>query len=481
MTSSLLSTGFSWTASLGQERHCLYQRRHPRSAAFNVPIGATFVGAVDVGALEAAIRAVTARHDCLRSRFDRGSGILRARPQPADAVPVTRHDVRACGSDDERARALAAIGAAEAARPFDIESEPATRAHLVRLSGDEVAMVLNVHHASFDGWSSPLFFQELSRQYTAATTGEPSTPGWPPDVYADYAMAQRKRLRLGGYDDQIEYWREELRDPPPPAAWPPDGVDAAAPWWAGDMAWATLPPELMDAVRSAARSAGTTLFGWALAVYKLTMHRFLDAPAVAVGTPYAARTDQRWQGIIGFFANTVVVPSEFRPDETFRDLVRHTHAQAVRAHANQEVPYGVVVDRLRPPEVPERTPYFQTMFIVQNTPLPDADFGPLRLRTTKIVTGSARYDMTFCLGWRHGRLALELETRPALLSQATAVRFARDYFGLLAASVADPDAAVGRAAPLPVEIGMRLGRELRPGVDGLFEGLVGDWRPAGEP
>jgi hypothetical protein len=112
--------------------------------------------------------------------------------------------------------------------------------------------------------------------------------------------------------------------------------------------------------------------------------------------------------------------------------------------------------------------------------LPDPSFGPLRLRTTKIVTGSARYDLTFCLGWRRGQLALELESRPALISQETAIQLAQEFFGLLAASVLDPHVRVDRIRPLPVGIGVRRGRERAPGVDGLFEGIVGDWRRAVE-
>lgn len=466
----------AWTASLGQERHYGYQQRFPSSAAFNVPVGATWRGPADVGALEDAIRGVTARHDTMRSCFVPRGGLLRAVPQPESAVPVTRHDLRGLRTDAARGDALAEIGAAESARPFDLTTEPATRAHLVRVADDEVALVLNVHHVSFDGWSSPVFFAELADQYASRTQGVPPRRPEPEDVYADYAMAQRKRLRAGGYEAELGYWRERLAGPAPAAAWPGDGRDPAAPWWAGDMAWASLPPGLAAAVQAAAARARTTLFGWTLAVFQVALHRFLGASQVGVGTPYAARTDPRWRELVGFFANTLVMGSVLDPGETFAGAVRRCRDAALAGQQHAGVPFGVVADTLAAPAEPGRTPYFQAMFIVQNTPLPDTAFGDLRLRTTKIVTGSARYDMTFCLGWRRGQLALELETRPALLGQEAAVRFARLFFGLLAASAADPGARAGQAEPLPAPIGVRRSRERAPGVDGLFEGLVGDWR-----
>lgn len=474
MNSSSRSSA-AWIASLGQERHFAYQQRFPDSAAFNVPIAATFTGPVDHTALEAALRAVAARHEPLRCSFVRERGLLRGVPHPAESVPVTQHDLR--GSTElELGTELARIGSTEAARPFDLAAEPAMRAHVVRLREDETALVLNVHHTSFDGWSSPVFFRDLSDRYQELTEDRAAGTAQFEDVFADFAMQQRRRLTAGGFDGEIAYWRDRLAEPAPPAQWPSDDRDKDAPWWAGDMAWATIPEELVEALRRAAAAERTTLFGWTLAVYKVALHRFLDARSVAIGSPYAARTDQRWHDLVGFFANTLVFGYEFDPDETLRDLVRRTHAQAMSGHRQQNVPYGVLVDRFQPPVQEGRTPYFQTMFIVQNTPLPDARFGPLRLRTTKIVTGSARYDLTCCLGWRRGRLALELETRPALLGQETALRFADLFFGLLAASVAEADTRVGALTPLPVRLGVRRGRERTDSVDGLFEGLVGDWR-----
>jgi len=481
MTFSPFTQDIGWTASLGQERHCRYQNRFPDSAAFNVPVGATFTGDVDAGAMEAALRAVAARHVPLRSRYAWGeTGRLRVHPVDPASVPVTRHDLSRCATDAERAEGLADIGATAAARPFRLESEPATRAHLVRLTANETALVLSVHHASFDGWSSPVFFAELADQYRAATTGEQPRRPVQTHTYADFAVEQRRTLAAGGFDLQLEHWRAALRDPAGPLSWPDGAADPTAPWWAGDMAWASIPADLVIAVQAEARAAGTTLFGWTLAIFKLALHRFSGSSQVAVGTPYAARTDRRWSDTIGFFANTVVMESALATTATFRQLVRSAHAESTLAHRYQDVPYGVVVDTLAPEQVPDRTPYFQTMFIVQNTPLPETAFGPLRLRTTKIVTGSARYDMTFCLGWRRGRLALELETRPALVSQEIAIEFAREFFGLLAASVADPDAVAAGAAPLEVKLGIRRSCERAPGVDGLFEGLVGDWRASKE-
>lgn len=230
--------------------------------------------------------------------------------------------------------------------------------------------------------------------------------------YVDFAVWQRRRITRGLHDTQLDYWRQLLADPAPPLPWPQDGRDPESPWWAGDMAWLGLPQSLVQDAQQAARACGTSFFVLGLAVYQLALRRLTGCDRLAVGTPFAGRTDPRWADVVGFFVNTLVMPYAFRPEVPVGRLVEDTHRLVMAAHENQDLPYGVLLDELAPPVEPERTPCFQTMFILQNTPSPTRSFGSGTLATNKLVTGSARYDVTFSLAggtaswpwsWRTGR------------------------------------------------------------------------------
>lgn len=466
----------TWRASLGQERHWAYQQRFPRSAAFNVPIAVLLRGPVDLDLLERALRSVVSRHESLRASFRESGGGLLARLLPPDTVPVHRHDLRRLPPAERPAR-LREVGSAEAARPFDLSAEPTTRAHVVILGAEETVVVVNFHHIAFDGWSSPVFFDDLDAQYRALSAGS-AHPPLPRDRYVDFALWQRRRIERGVHQGQLDHWRETLASPPEALPWPEGDRDPEAPWWAGDMAWLGLPQRLVGDARTAARACGTSFFVLGLAVYQLALRRLTGRDRLAVGTPFAGRTASRWDDVVGFFVNTMVMPYVFDPQVTVGQLIRDTHRTVMLAHENQDLPYGVLLDRLAPPVEPERTPYFQTMFILQNTPAPKRSLGDATLATNKLVTGSARYDVTFSLGWRRGELALELENRPRLVGQDTAIRLARDFFGLLAAATADLTTPVGELEPLAVPLTVHRRGDLRPGVDGLFHGIIGDWRAA---
>lgn len=466
----------TWPTALAQERHWAYQQRFPNAAGFNIPIATQIRGPVDLVALDAAIRAVAARHESLCARFrSAGPGqLLQELCDPAE-IPVHTYDLR--GLDEaERVIRTRQIGSAEAARPFALSEEPTTRVHLIRTTDDELVMVLNVHHIAFDGWSSPVFFAELDDQYSALTSGRQASRAAPAHRYVDFARWQRRQVAAGAYDDQLAYWRRELADPAPPAPWPQHGVDPGAAWWAGDMVWLSFPRQLATAARQTARSLGTTLFVVGMAAYQLALHRLLEAPHLGVGTALAGRVHPRWEEVIGFFVNTAVIPSRLTGGETFRDLVAGVHGRAMRAQQNQQLPYGVLLDALAPPIQPDRTPYFQTLFLLQNYPSPERKLGSARVRSRKLTTGSARYDITFALDTLDGEMALELENRTGLVSQDTAILLARDFFGILAAVVDNPDAPVARLSP--AEVAVQVHRRPHPsaGMDGLFDGLVADWR-----
>ncbi|MFJ5631811.1 condensation domain-containing protein [Streptomyces goshikiensis] len=463
-----------WRPSLGQERHWAYQLRFPDSAAFNVPIAVLLRGKVDLDVLDRALRCVVSRHESLRSSFQESAGRLMARFLDPEDIPVVRHDLSRL-PEDERIVRLRQIGSGEAATPFDLRVEPTTRVHLVTMAEEETVAVVNFHHIAFDGWSSPVFFKDLDEHYRALSAGSSLRPA-PADRYVDFAIGQRRRIERGTYQGQLDHWREILASPPPPLAWPEEGRDPQAPWWAGDMAWLSLPQELCEEAQQLARSLGTSFFVLGLAIYQLALHRLTGCDRLAVGTPFAGRTAPRWDDVVGFFVNTMVMPYTFCPETTLDQLVRDTHRAVMTAHENQDLPYGVLLDSLGPPVKPERTPYFQTMFILQNTPAPKRSLGAATLATNKLVTGSARYDVTFSLGWRRGELTLELENRPRLVGQETAIRLARDFFGLLAAAVADVRSKVGELEPLPVPVTVRRRGDLQPGTDGLFQGIIGDWR-----
>ncbi|MFC4048045.1 condensation domain-containing protein, partial [Dactylosporangium siamense] len=169
-----------------QQRLWFLHRLEPGSVEYNVPVFVRFDGGADLGALRAALAALVARHEVLRTRLvaDEGGTPWQV-VDPAGEVPVRVVDLR--GEADPMPAAERVV-VEELARPFDMAAEWLIRATVVRLSPGETALMLMLHHVASDEWSAAILRRELLALYA----GETLAPL--PVQYADFAVWQRQWL-----------------------------------------------------------------------------------------------------------------------------------------------------------------------------------------------------------------------------------------------------------------------------------------------
>ena len=99
----------------------------------------------------------------------------------------------------------------EASHPFKIMQGPLLRAKLIRINEEEHVLLLTMHHAVTDGWSTGIIWRELSAAYNAFHRGKVSVGLEPlPIQYADFATWQRRWLAAGAMSEQMNFWRRHL-------------------------------------------------------------------------------------------------------------------------------------------------------------------------------------------------------------------------------------------------------------------------------
>ncbi|HSS48512.1 MAG TPA: amino acid adenylation domain-containing protein, partial [Thermoanaerobaculia bacterium] len=176
--------------SFAQERLWFLDQLEPGGSSYSVPAPLRLEGRLDVAALEAALREEVRRHEALRTTFPEVDGrpVQRISPPPALLLPVVDlAGVPAPLREAEQRR----LAAEDARRPFDLARGPLLRAALLRCSGEEAVLLLNLHHIVADGWSAGLLVRELAALYGAALAGEPSPLPELAVQYADFARWQR--------------------------------------------------------------------------------------------------------------------------------------------------------------------------------------------------------------------------------------------------------------------------------------------------
>ncbi|MET7443090.1 condensation domain-containing protein, partial [Streptomyces sp. NPDC005568] len=420
--------------SYAQQRLFFLEEFAPGGAEYVTALALRLRGALDTAALTAALRALVARHESLRTTFDTvdGHGVQIVHP-PQD-VPLPLHDLSAL-PEEERSRSLRHLLTDDRTRPFDLRRGPLLRAGLVRLGADDHVLTLTLHHIVTDGWSTSVLAGDLAHLYRAER--DPGTGQLPPlpVQYADYAHWQRTASGAGT-GEHLAYWKEQLAGTEP-LDLPTDRPRPAVRTGNGATARLVLPPATARRLARVGRDRGATLFTTLVAAAQTFLARLSGERDIAVGTVTSGRDRPETQNLIGFFVNTLVLRSRVDTGRPFPEFLADVRQTVLDAFAHQEVPFEQVVDEVQPARDTSRTPLFQVMVVLQNTPAADLDLPGLDVQDVEQELHHAAFDLTLEFaetesGALHGLLTYNTD----LFDAATAERMA-DQLGTLLAAVAD--------------------------------------------
>ena len=425
--------------SFAQARLWFIDQLQPGSAAYNMPFPLRLRGPLDARALAGALGEIVRRHESLRTVFRAAGGEPAQVVMPAGrfVLPVVDLGGLPAAARDAEARRQAR---ADAARPFDLSRGPLLRTALLRTGEGEADLLVTLHHIVSDGWSIGVLFGELSALYPALAAGASSPLPEPPVQYADYALWQRAQLSEEVLEGQLGYWRERLRGAPPLLELPTDrprpqvqGSEAAGHRFA-------LSPATARGLRALARRESATPFMTLLAGLQALLWRWSGQDDVVVGTPIAGRTQPELEGLIGFFANTLVLRAELSAAEGFGALLGRVREATLGAFAHQELPFERLVEELAPGRSLRHTPLFQVMFALQ----PRDGSGPLRLGNVAAeplsgIAQGAKFDLALAMEDAGERYEGGLLYRRELWDAATTGRMVDHFVALLDAVAADPD------------------------------------------
>ncbi|MEV6975751.1 amino acid adenylation domain-containing protein [Kitasatospora sp. NPDC093806] len=417
--------------SFAQQRMWLFDRFAPGNPAYHVPTAVRIGGALDPVALAGALRALTARHEVLRTVVPEVDGAPAQRVLPVGEPPLTVREL----APGERAQDVVDEFVT---RPFDLAAEVPLRALLLRTAPAEHVLVLVIHHIALDGWSMGVLVEDLGALYDGR-----ELPALPVQ-YADYACWQADRAAEGRWTGQLAHWRERLAGPLPVLELPTDRPRPATPSLAGAVHEFTLPAELTGRLRALGARHGATLFMVLLAGYQTLLGRLSGAEDVVVGTPVAGRDRPELDGLVGCFVNSLALRGDLSGDPAFAALLERTRERVLADFDGQEVPFEQVLDAVGAERDPARHPVFQTMLTLQSARPPRAGFAGLRVEPLDAETGSCLMDLLFTAVERDGGLAFTVEYATDLFDAASVDRLAHRFGVLLAAAAEAPETVLSR-------------------------------------
>jgi amino acid adenylation domain-containing protein len=416
--------------SFAQERLWFLSRYEAEASLYNVPVALRLQGPLNEQALHAALQEIVARHEVLRTSFPENDGAAVQSIAPAMNLPMPVVEI----VETEMPQFLRQ----QSRLPFNLAAGPVIRASLLQLGNQDHVLVVVLHHIVCDGWSLGIMLQELTELYDAFSRGASSPLALLHVQYADFAEWQREWLQGELLEKQTAYWKAQLAGVEP-LNLPTDRPHPADPSFSGASEIARLAQSVTGELRSFSRKQGVTLFMTLLAAFKILLRRCSGQIDIAVGSPIANRAVPETEPLIGFFVNTLVLRSASAADSTVAELLQQIREVSLQAYAHQDVPFERLVEMLDPARNLGRTPLFQTMFVLQNTPLPNLPWNGMEATPRMLETGTSKFDITLAAREVDGELELSLEYSTELFDVERMKRLLRHYQALLQGMVVSPE------------------------------------------
>ena len=414
------------------------------SAAYHIPVAQALRGPLDVAALQAALNALLARHESLRTCFVTVSGQVEQRVLPAATGLALRQHGLGDLAPLARQERMAALSAQEASQPFDLAHGPLIRACLLRMAADDAVLLITVHHIVADGWSVRIMLNELSALYLAHLAGEAADLQPLPIQFADYAVWQRGRLQSGALRPQLDFWKAHLMGAPGLLDLPGDRPRPAVPSYRGGQVDVALAPELTDGLRELSRRHGVTMFMTLLTAWAVLLSRLSGQQDVVIGTPVANRQRSELEGLIGFFVNTVAIRVRLDDNPSVAAMLAQVRVSTMDAFSYPELPFEQLVEAVQPQRSSSYNPLFQAMLAMDTTPGANVLVLPgVETRALGAACASAQFDVSLALTDRDSTVGGVLGFATDLFERATIKRMVEQFELVLGAMVANDQQGIG--------------------------------------
>ncbi|HEY3664380.1 MAG TPA: condensation domain-containing protein, partial [Polyangiaceae bacterium] len=400
--------------------------------------------------LEQALDTIAERHASIRSTLGWHDGQLRQRVLPTLKFQLKPHDLSA-KSPSEREEELLRLAKAAAAEPFDLSNGPLARAALYILGPSESALFFMPHHAIWDGWSFDVFLDELDRLYAAFSRGAPANLPPLTTTYGDFAAWHEGWLSGPELESQTRFWLDQLSGELPILDLPTDAPRPTSMTFAGATEAFELDHELVQRLSELGQRCGATLYMVLLAAFDVLLYRITGQSDIIVGTPIRGRNRPELEPLLGYFVNALVLRIGISPEETFSGLLSRVRERCVQSFGHQDMPFEVLVQKLKIDRDTSRTPLYSAFFTFQDVRNRKSSIGDLSYEQVHVHPPVSPTDLSLWVKQLDSKVVGGLDYATDLFQRETACRWLAELQTLLQAIVADADRAVAHLPLLPAE------------------------------
>jgi len=417
------------------------------STEYHIPYVQYFKAGINIEALEFAFQQIIHRHEILRTLIQQEEGVPFQLIVSGEEWMLETEDWSDAFSSGQFTNAVEAY----IYHPFNLAADLPFRAKVYQLKNGQCVLALSMHHIVSDAWSQNLIVKELITFYQAKLSGKAVEISRPELQYADFSIWQRKNLSGKQLEEKLTYWENQLSGVAP-LELPLDSPRPAIQSTKGNSLTFELDADLTQQLTALSVDKEVTMFMLLLSAFKLLLYRYCGQTDICVGSPVANRDQKELENLLGFFVNTIALRSNLDHNPSFLELLAKIKATTLEAYKHQSAPFEKVVDRLIEQRDRSRSPVFQTMFVLQNTPeeltieeaeafLTEGDHSANEF-SMQAMRETARFDLVLNAHQAGEKLNFELTYCSDLFKEETIQRMGRHFKTLLSSIVQSPNAPI---------------------------------------
>ncbi|MBD8514253.1 amino acid adenylation domain-containing protein [Photobacterium sp. CAU 1568] len=394
--------------SFSQQRLCFIDQLGNAREQYNVPLAFRIEGNLNIQAMKYSLERIVERHEVLRTNIEIVDGKPYQRIRPAGCFELDVIDLSELAAQQQQI-SLEAIQKENNVRRFVLASELKLRAKIIKLSDTSHLMLITLHHIAADGWSIGIVIDEINAWYRNYTTPQASALPPLPVQYADFSQWQRKWLQGEVLDEQLSYWRHQLRGLPDVHQLPTDFSRQKTQSYHGGSINQTLGRQQLQGLKQLAADQGVSLFMVLHAAYVLLMHRYSGEQDIVIGTPVAGREQHELSPLIGFFVNNLVLRSRLDSVSDFTTLIQQSKQVLLEAYEHQQTPFEMLVEQLKPNRSLSHNPLFQVVLSLQNMQKSELMLQDCQVTPVETSLSRVSYDLVLHVSEEEDNLHLRWE------------------------------------------------------------------------
>ncbi len=425
--------------SSAQKRLYFLQQLDPTSTGYNMPMLLPLGKGIVRDKLERVLIQLIARHQSLRTSFERVHEEVVQRIHPAQSIVFTLDYYEA---DETSFPAIIA----DYIRPFDLSRAPLLRSGLIARADGNFIWLVDVHHIVSDGTSHTILTEDFILLYE----GQELAPLLL--QYRDFATWQNRLFASGEILTQQQYWLQLYAGDIPRLNLATDYKRPDVFTFKGDYCSFILEPAEAVKFKAFGARLGSTLYMNILAALNTLFYKYTGQTDIIIGSGTAGRRHTDLQGVVGMFVNTLTMRNYPSGAQSYEQFLKEVITTSVTAFENQDVQFEELVEKLDPERDPSRNPLFDVSMVVQNfrrvgegmlaqdninyaevLPLAEEDLPDLQKRNA-----TAKFDLTFFVSEAGTNLSIGIQYYTGIFKEATIQRLITHFKNVIHAINQNP-------------------------------------------